>query len=527
MGRAYSDLTFTPTVREVQSSMGSREQYAFLDTTADRGVLLTARETQFIREADHFYQATVGETGWPYVQHRGGPAGFLKVLDASTIGFADYRGNLQYLSVGNLQSDDRISIIVVDYPNRRRLKLLGRVRLIDARDDAEAVASVRDESYSATVERAFIIAIQGWDWNCPQHITPRFTEAEVATLVNPLREQVQRLRTQVSTSKAPPVVLGDGELALRITGVRQLTPLVRSYELVSIDGSPLPPAPAGSHLDVPFRHEDGTEGTRCYSIASNPARADLYEIAVLCEPQGSGGSRAIHRDFAMGVRLNCSKPKNSFALGATLHGTVLVAGGVGITPIKAMAHDLAAKGVEFQIHFACRSREHAPFLGQLIDAFGPRVQVYAKDENRRLNVQSLMRSLGPASHVYVCGPATLIEAVAAHAASAGISGDRLHAERFTTDAARPSDHEFVLHLSRSARDLVVPRGRSILEVLESHAIKVPSSCRVGNCKTCATRVLAGIPAHRDEVLTEEEKSQQKLMCVCVSRAEGAELSLDL
>ena len=241
MGRAYSDITFTPTVRDVQSEMGSREQYAFLDTMSDRGDVLTARESQFIAEADHFFQATVSETGWPYVQHRGGPKGFLKVLDARTIGFADFRGNVQYLSVGNLRRDDRISMIVVDYPNRRRLKLLGRVELVEAGVSAPgdaAIAAVSDPAYGATVERAFLIRIEGWDWNCPQHITPRFTEAEVATLMAPMRAQVQKLKAQLSEAKASiaatasrdseaagpdtavakPAVLGDGPLALTISG---------------------------------------------------------------------------------------------------------------------------------------------------------------------------------------------------------------------------------------------------------------------------------------------------------------------
>lgn len=529
MGRAYSDITFTPTVRDMQSAMGSREQHAFLDTMEDRGVALTPREARFIQEADHFYQATVSETGWPYVQHRGGPTGFLKVLDAGTIGFADYRGNLHYLSAGNLRTDDRISLIVVDYPNRRRLKLLGRVRLVDAREDESAVTAVRDEGYPAIVERAFIITIEGWDWNCPQHITPRFTEAEVASLVNPLREQVQRMRSQVSALKAPatPASLGDGELPLKIAGVRQLTPLIRCYELVSPDGSPLPLAQAGSHLDIPFRHEDGTPGTRCYSIASNPARSDVYEIAVLRETDGKGGSAAIHRDFAIGVLLNCSMPKNSFALGDELQRAVLVAGGVGITPIKAMAHALASKGAEFEIHYACRSRGHAPFLGQLVEAFGRQVAVYAKDENARLDVRTLIDSLSAEAQIYVCGPTSLIEAVKSCAASAGVPSNRVHVERFTAGAPRSDSHEFVIHLSKSGRDLTVPKDKTILEVLESNAIKVPSSCRIGNCGTCATRVLAGTPSHRDDILTEHERTHQGLMCICVSRAEDAELTLDI
>ncbi|HEY1395831.1 2Fe-2S iron-sulfur cluster-binding protein [Roseateles sp.] len=558
MGRAYSDITFTPTVRDVQSEMGSREQYAFLDTMSDRGDVLTARESQFIAEADHFFQATVSETGWPYVQHRGGPKGFLKVLDARTLGFADFRGNVQYLSVGNLRRDDRISMIVVDYPNRRRLKLLGRVELVEAGTSAQgdaAIAAVSDPAYGAEVERAFLIRIEGWDWNCPQHITPRFTEAEVATLMAPMRAQVQKLKAQLSEAKASlaatasrdseaagadaavarPSVLGDGPLALTISGVRQLTPSVRAYELRSADGSPLPAVIAGAHLDVPVRLADGTASTRSYSIASSPHRTDAYEIAVLHEPEGKGGSVAVHQDFALGVRLNCGLPSNAFALAETSHETpqhapphaVLIAGGIGITPIKAMAHALAARGDSFELHYAVRSRTHAAYLGELIDAFGDRVTLHAKDAGDRLDVAALILALGESDHVYVCGPTRLIDAVLAAAAAAGVPGARVHVEKFSVETAKPGDRAFVVHLVRSGKDIVVPADRSILEAAEAQGVRVPASCRIGNCGTCATRVVAGAPEHRDEVLTDAQKTEERLMCVCVSRTAGEELTLDL
>lgn len=201
MGRAYSDITFTPSVRATQTELGSRSRYEFLDRTEDRGDVLTEREAQFIAQADHFHQATVSETGWPYVQHRGGPRGFLKVLGPARIGFADYRGNLQYLSVGNLRKDDRIALILLDQLHRRRLKLLGRVTLVDQKTDPALVAAVRDDDYSATVERAFIIDLEGWDWNCPQHITQRLTEEEVSEAVAPLRDEIQRLRAELAQAR--------------------------------------------------------------------------------------------------------------------------------------------------------------------------------------------------------------------------------------------------------------------------------------------------------------------------------------
>lgn len=530
MGRAYSDITFTPTVRDTQTELGSRAQYAFLDMLPDRGDMLTPREAQFIAEADHFFQATVSETGWPYVQHRGGPTGFLKVLDPKTLGFADYRGNLQYLSVGNLRKDDRIALIIVDALNRRRLKLLGRVALVDLDGDDALRHAVVDEAYGATVERAFVIRIEGWDWNCPQHITTRLTEAEVGTIVDPLRQQVQRLRTQLAAAKASarPTLsdLGDGPLALRIAGVRQLTAAVRAYDLAAVDGAPLPAVQAGAHLDVPVRLADGTTTTRAYSIASSPLRTDAWEIAVLREPTGAGGSTAVHEDFAIGLRLHCGMPTNGFPLSHGPHGAVLVAGGIGITPIKAMAHALAAAGADFSLHYACRSRAQAPFVGQMAESFGARMTVHAADEGRRLDVPALLRTVDAAAHVYVCGPAGLIDAVRTGADEAGIATDRIHFERFVAPRDETDGQGFDVHLVRSGVDVHVPPGRSILEALEARGIRPPASCRIGTCGTCATRVVAGDPLHRDTVLTPKQRQMEHLMCICVSRADGAGLRLD-
>jgi predicted pyridoxine 5'-phosphate oxidase superfamily flavin-nucleotide-binding protein len=179
MSRAYYDIAFTPAVRATQSRMGSRATYARMEQSEDRHAALRADEAEFIRERDGFYQASVSESGWPYVQYRGGPAGFLKVLDDKTIGYADFRGNAQYISVGNLQGNDRIALMLMDYANRRRLKIMGRARMIERSADPALIARLEVPGYRARVERAVIITVEGYDWNCPQHITPRFTEAEI------------------------------------------------------------------------------------------------------------------------------------------------------------------------------------------------------------------------------------------------------------------------------------------------------------------------------------------------------------
>lgn len=181
MSTAFGRIAFTPGVRAFQIRQGVRQRAPHPRDGGDaRGAALTEAEAAFIGARDGFYQATVGEDGWPYVQFRGGPPGFLRVLDARTIAYADFRGNMQYISAGNLAGDGRVSLILMDYANRRRLKLLGRARLVDAGDDPALIARLEDPGYRARIERAVVISVEAFDWNCPQHITPRFTEAEFA-----------------------------------------------------------------------------------------------------------------------------------------------------------------------------------------------------------------------------------------------------------------------------------------------------------------------------------------------------------
>lgn len=197
MSRAFADIAFTPSVRAIQEQQGSAASYAkFLEPEADRGDRIGPAEAEFISQRDGFYQATVSDTGWPYVQFRGGPKGFLKVLDDQTIAYADLRGNRQYLSVGNLADNDRISLILMDYPNRRRLKVWGRTRLVDAKADPSLTASLKHPTYRGLPERAVVISIEALDWNCPQHIPQRMTLEELEPQLQPVRDEIARLQSE-------------------------------------------------------------------------------------------------------------------------------------------------------------------------------------------------------------------------------------------------------------------------------------------------------------------------------------------
>lgn len=179
MSHHFADITFTDSVKLMQENYGSRLQNERLRRDFGPNDEITATEAEFIALRDSFYLASVGETGWPYVQHRGGPPGFLKVLGPNQLAYADFRGNKQLVSVGNLSADDRCSLILMDYPNRRRLKILGRMQVKDAKSFApDDLAQVQLPDYRAVVERVALIEVIAFDWNCPAHISRRYTEAE-------------------------------------------------------------------------------------------------------------------------------------------------------------------------------------------------------------------------------------------------------------------------------------------------------------------------------------------------------------
>jgi len=197
MGHRFAEIAFTPNVKKAQEINGSRRSYARLDKSEVHHDVLGPREATFIAERDSFYMATVSETGWPYIQHRGGAPGFVRVLDQKTIGFADFRGNRQYISVGNLETNDRVSMILMDYPNRARLKILGRARLVGL-DEQDILTRLSLPDYRAVVERGFLITVEAFDWNCPQHITPRFTPAEIEKAVAPLHQRIVELEQMLA-----------------------------------------------------------------------------------------------------------------------------------------------------------------------------------------------------------------------------------------------------------------------------------------------------------------------------------------
>ena len=198
MRQNYMRQLFTPAVKELQSRAGSRASYERASGRADEADGLGPQEREFLESADHFYLASVGESGWPYVQHRGGPRGFVHVLDSKRIAYAEFRGNQQFISAVNVAADPRASILVMDYAHQARLKLIGRLRHVAVKDaDPGLRDRLANADYPGRVERLALFNVEGFDWNCPQHIVPRYTVEEIEAATAPLRKRIRELEARL------------------------------------------------------------------------------------------------------------------------------------------------------------------------------------------------------------------------------------------------------------------------------------------------------------------------------------------
>lgn len=200
MTRTYSsDVAFTPAVKAMQEKLGSRAGYARMEEKGGWQTTVTPDLAGFLAQRDSFYLATASAKGQPYIQHRGGPAGFLRVIDEKTLGFADFGGNRQYISLGNLSENDRVQLFLIDYANRRRVKIWGRARVVE--DDPFLLERLADPDYPGRPERAILLAVEAWDVNCPQHVTPRFTEEDLAPGIGRLKARILELEAEVARLK--------------------------------------------------------------------------------------------------------------------------------------------------------------------------------------------------------------------------------------------------------------------------------------------------------------------------------------
>ncbi|GAC06432.1 PDR/VanB family oxidoreductase [Paraglaciecola chathamensis] len=299
------------------------------------------------------------------------------------------------------------------------------------------------------------------------------------------------------------------------------------FELAHIDGSALPPFSAGAHIDV----EIPGGIIRQYSLCNPAGENHTYQIAVLKDPTSRGGSLAMHLQVNSGDRIKISEPKNHFPLTNGATRSLLFAGGIGITPILCMAERLAHSGADFELHYCTRSPAKTAFMERIqASPFAEHTHFHFDDgiAEQKIDAASILASPKAGVHVYVCGPGGFMEHILKTAEENNWSTKQLHREYF---AAGPIDSShsgsFEVEIGSTGQILEIPANKTVIEVLETFDIEIPFSCESGVCGTCVTRVLDGIPDHRDFFLTEEEKAQNNIFTPCCSRAKSSRLVLDI
>lgn len=309
-------------------------------------------------------------------------------------------------------------------------------------------------------------------------------------------------------------------LKLRLRSIVWHTPLVNAYELVSADGQALPPFSPGAHISVSL-----PSATRSYSLLNPPTESDHYVLGIARDERSRGGSKHIHEKWKVGDIVHASTPQNLFALDPS-PAAVLIAGGIGITPILSMASQLAARGDNWRLYYAVRSKAHAAFQ-DMLRQWPSNVHFHYDDvDGGVLQLDRIVDEAPPGTHFYCCGPAPMISAF--ERACAALPPTHVHLERFSAAPAEGLlDGEFEVTLARAGSTIRVEKGVTILEALSAAGVNVASSCGQGVCGVCETRVLAGVPEHRDSVLSATEKAANNTMLICCSRALTPSITLDL
>ncbi|MFN4350561.1 MAG: PDR/VanB family oxidoreductase [Hylemonella sp.] len=317
------------------------------------------------------------------------------------------------------------------------------------------------------------------------------------------------------------------DLQVRVARKAQEALDIATLELVSADGRALPAFSAGSHVDVQL--PGGI--TRQYSLCNDPKETHRYLIGVLRDPASRGGSKAVHDSVKEGDLLQISAPKNHFPLAHDAKQHLLLAGGIGVTPILCMAERLAITGSAFEMHYATRALERTAFRARIAaSSFADRVHFHLDncDAAQKLDLKALLASPQAGTHLYVCGPKGYMDAVLGTARAAGWPESQLHYEFFGAEVAKSdSDAGFEIKLASSGRIVMVPKDQTVTQALAAAGVEVMVSCEQGVCGTCLTRVLEGVPEHKDSYLTPEEQAVNDQFTPCCSRSKTPQLVLDL
>ncbi|MEJ2405305.1 MAG: pyridoxamine 5'-phosphate oxidase family protein [Candidatus Thiodiazotropha sp.] len=467
------------------------------------GEELSVAQQALIGHADTFFVASAHPEQGADASHRGGHPGFVQVMSPRRLRIPDFVGNNMFNTLGNFISYPSAGLVFIDFEHGRILQLSGRPELMLEQSD--------ERGETGGTCRYWEFEVEIWrESQLPLRLEWKFID------YSPYIPTTSGNNNKADTALFP----------LRLERAWMETGHIRGLQLVSAEGRQLPPFDPGAHLPVQVRDREGSWVERHYSLLSDPTDSSHYRIGVRLESQGRGGSRYLHETLRAGDLLQALPPRNAFPLVTDAEHTILLAGGIGITPLIAMMHALNTEKRSFELHYTARRQADLAFRREIESLAGDRACFYASAEpgQMRLDLPRILAKPTRDTHIYVCGPRGMILAARDLARVQGWSQEQLHFESFGA-ASQPQDRELSVELARSGLTIEVPATRSILDVLLDRGLTIPYECKRGECSLCQTRVLEGEPEHRDLCLSAQEQAGS--MCICVSRASSARLKLDL
>lgn len=475
----------------------SESVFTFHAPTPLFGTELTKEQLALITRSDSFFVGSGVEQHHNDASYRGGDPGFVSIVNNRQLPIPDYKGNSMFNTLGNFESNEHAGLVFIDFDNHKLLQLTGTAKVLwDQLDETNVTGGTK----------------RYWHFN-----VTRWQETALPLSLN---------WTFFEYSPHNPKPLVSKALSLVVSNIAQKSHRIKLFKLTAKDSGMLPAFEPGSHLPVEIALSTNKTLLRHYSITSSSHHNRFYEIAVKQEKQGGGGSNYMHEQLRLGQTIHGKSPVNDFSLSSPGKHHILIAGGIGITPILSMLRHLSQKNESYELHYSVKTGNDLAFKAEIVKLAGNKAQFYVTKDAlpSRLDINSLFNERNKSSHVYVCGPIKMIKAVKDKAEENNWQTKHIHYESFGTTAQK-TDLAVEVKLQKSRKVIVIDPKQTLLEGLLAAKINIPFACKRGECGMCVTEYIEGTPEHRDVYLTKEEKAHS--LCVCVSRAKSKSITLNL
>lgn len=458
---------------------------------------LTATQVELISNSDSFFVGSGVNNNHSDASYRGGATGFVSVINKYELQVPDYKGNSMFNTLGNFQANPNAGLVFIDFEHNKLLQLTGTAKILWDQPD--------DTNKTGGTKRYWRFIIKGWqETHLPSGLKWTFFD----------------------NSPHNPKVENSAALILLVSDIVNVSEKIKLFRLTAENGGILPAFESGSHLPIEVKLSEKTTVQRHYSITSSSHDNRFYDIAVQQEKQGRGGSNYMHEQLRMGDFITTKYPVNKFSLTSSGKHHILIAGGIGITPILSMLKELSQNNESFELHYSVKKASELAFKDEIIRLAGKRAHFYITQgfDAKRLNIKSLIMSGNKSSHVYLCGPLRMIEAVKNTANDNNWEQNHIHFESFGSSLQK-TDKAVEVRLKKSGKVIVINPKETLLDGLLAANVNVPFECKRGECGMCVTEYVEGIPEHRDDYLTKQEKMHS--LCVCVSRTKSNSITLNL